>query len=196
MSSPHPALLSEWGIIIAAAVAGTFIERLLGTGHRSKWVSYQLAHLILSHIVPSIFTFIHAFHTSNFTDRCSHLPKANTTSTQQNLVPHTLGRHSRVRPGAHRSSPSSYRSVVEPGLLLQAGAVTWHGHPPVHLWTWGKWNAWAQIVYGKFAVTHRAESRAPSPKKQKTDGVSLEQWFTRAAHKNTQGGAEAISQAN
>lgn len=137
--------------------------------------------------MPSIFTFIHAFHTSSFTDRCSHLPKANTTSTQQNLVPHTLGRHSRVRPGAHRSSPSSYLSVVEPGLLLQAGAVTWHGHPPVHLWTWGKWNAWAQIVYGKFAVTHRAESRAPSPKKQKTDGVSLEQWFTRAAHKNTRG---------
>lgn len=102
----------------------------------------------------------------------------------------TPGRHSRVRPGAHRSSPSSYLSVVEPGHLLQAGAVTWHGHsrPPNQCTCepGGKWNDWAQIVYGRFAVTHRAESRAPSPRKQKT-GVTLAQWLTRAAHKNTQG---------
>ena len=93
------------------------------------------------------------------------LAQGDTASMQQNPGLPTLGRHSRVRPGAHGSSPSSYLSVVEPGLLLQAGAVTWlsPSRAPVTL---GQREHLGPDRLGE--VCCYPPSREQRPKKQKT----------------------------
>lgn len=127
------------------------------------------------------------------------LAQGDTASMQQNPGPPTLGRHSRVRPGAHGSLPSSYLSVVEPGLLLQAGAVTWlsPSRAPVTL------GQGEHLGPDHLEVCCYPPSREQRPKKQKTvSGGS--HWlptgilrgelkpYPRPINQNLWGGAQAL----